>query len=212
MVSSFACHVRDGLDDKTRKSWKRACKELDFYREHEGKRYCVLHYPGEEKTEDFEQEKVNKLAHGNYNFRGTIFPMGTSDFEGFGFGSDAEFVGAVLCGTANFAEAKFNREAKFRRATFRGEADFSEATFEEQAGFRRANFEDEAHFNGAIFNEEARFRRVTFKRSVEFEAPSEKDLDEIPSNKDLGEAHSFYGRVNFSRASFEAGATFVGAS
>jgi hypothetical protein len=30
-----------------------ACKKLPSYKEHEGEGYCVLHYPGKEKSTDF---------------------------------------------------------------------------------------------------------------------------------------------------------------
>ena len=34
--------------------WRRsACKGLPFFKQHNGKRYCVLHYPGKEKVADF---------------------------------------------------------------------------------------------------------------------------------------------------------------
>ena len=36
------------------KEWMRlACWGEPFYKEHEGKRYCILHFPGKEKCVDF---------------------------------------------------------------------------------------------------------------------------------------------------------------
>jgi hypothetical protein len=72
VAEGFTCDV-DYLD-------RFACEGLDFYSEHESKRYCVLHYPGEEKNkEDFLKVKKSKLDRQDYIFRGTVFPKGTSD-------------------------------------------------------------------------------------------------------------------------------------
>jgi hypothetical protein len=106
VAEGFTCDV-DYLD-------RFACEGLDFYGEHESKRYCVLHYPGEEKNkEDFLKVKKSKLDRQDYIFRGTVFPKGTSDFEGFEFDADANFAGAnfagaIFLGAAQFSEAKFS--------------------------------------------------------------------------------------------------------
>lgn len=83
MAERFTCAVNE--------YYRSACKGLDFYGEHEGKRYCVLHFPSEEKREDFEQVKKSKLAQKDYNFRGAVFPDGTSNFERYEFDADADF-------------------------------------------------------------------------------------------------------------------------
>jgi hypothetical protein len=55
--------------------WMRtACAGVGFYKEHEGKRYCVLHYPGKEKVEAFNAVLKKKLDAKDYNFRGVWFP------------------------------------------------------------------------------------------------------------------------------------------
>ena len=51
-----------------------ACAGEPFYKEHKGKRYCVLHYPGKEKSEDFARVYQRKIAAGDYNFCGVWFP------------------------------------------------------------------------------------------------------------------------------------------
>src|SRR5262249_17464435 len=39
--------------------WMRtACAGEGYYKEREGKRYCVLHYPSKEKAEDFQQGRL----------------------------------------------------------------------------------------------------------------------------------------------------------
>jgi uncharacterized protein YjbI with pentapeptide repeats len=191
-MTQFTCKVD--------KSYRTACADLPEY---QGTGYCVLHFPGEEKEEDFKQVLRGKLDYDQkgYDFRGTVFPRGTSNFRARKFGADAMFVGAVFCGEANFSRVKFEGEASFRKATFRDKGDFSEANFEKQGGFRKAIFEKEADFSHTVFKGEAKFRRTTFKGFVEFKAPS----DEKPCKH-----YTFKGRANFSAAKFEERATFVG--
>lgn len=44
------------------KKWARtACTDEPFYKEHEGKRYCVLHYSGQDKSADFKKALQRKL-------------------------------------------------------------------------------------------------------------------------------------------------------
>jgi len=78
-MSAIICHVREGLDEETREDWRVACRGLDYYREHEGERYCVLHFPGEVKTDAFSKAVNSKLAGKNHDFSGTVFPKGTSN-------------------------------------------------------------------------------------------------------------------------------------
>ena len=49
-------------------AWMRsACRNLPFYREHEGKQYCVLHLPTQDKAADFHPVFQAKLTAKNYN-------------------------------------------------------------------------------------------------------------------------------------------------
>ena len=124
---SFSCACED---------WMRsACAGAPFYKGHEGKRYCVLHYPGKEKSEDFARVYQSKIAAGDYNFGGVWFPdvVNLRDFE---FKSDVEF-----------SNATFSEEASFSNATFSAAADFSGATFS-AAYFSSATFLDEIKFSG----------------------------------------------------------------
>jgi hypothetical protein len=202
-MSDFVCRVKDTLDERTRKKWRGACKKLGRHAEYEGKQYCVLHFPSEDKKVDFKKAVEDKFTREDYDFRGTVSPKGTSEFKAFRFCVDASFRGAVFSGGATFAKTTFEGEVSFREATFKEEGNFSEAVFEKKANFRRATFETEARFEEAIFKEEVTFRRATFKGPVEFEAPSNKDSDK---------AHTFNRKAKFSRARFEERVTFVGAS
>ncbi len=76
-MAEFVC----GVEEKN-PNYLSACKNLPEYRD---TGYCVLHFPGEEKKENFEQVKKDKLEQEDYDFSGTFFPEGTSDFSRFVF-------------------------------------------------------------------------------------------------------------------------------
>jgi hypothetical protein len=79
--------------------WMRdACKNRRFYKEHNGKRYCVFHYPGIEKTEEFKLAVQEKIAAGDLNFQGVTFPdnfvLSGSERALFEIKGNADFTGA----------------------------------------------------------------------------------------------------------------------
>src|SRR5215211_8489397 len=96
-MSSFDCHVKEGIDEERRQYWREACKKLDFYAEHEGKRYCVLHFPGKEKETDarFQEALERKRKERDFDFAGVFFPndFGFSSFE---FEKPANFFAATF--------------------------------------------------------------------------------------------------------------------
>jgi uncharacterized protein YjbI with pentapeptide repeats len=151
--------VAEGFTCEVHEDYRSACEGLDFYGEQESKRYCVLHYPGEEKNkEDFLKVKKSKLDRQDYDFCGTVFPEGTSDFEGFEFDAGANFAGAIFLGAALFLRAQFSgTETNFAGAQFSGEwTSFSEAQFSgTETNFRFAQFSGElTDFSDATFNAE----------------------------------------------------------
>ena len=180
-TNKFVCHVSDKVDDwdgPQRQYWREACHTLPFYAEHEGKRYCVLHYPGHDKKEYFRKALEDKLRRTDYDFRGAVFPEefsdlhhadlnGRADFSGAIFMEGAEFSGTSFR-TVNFSQAefkifalfddtKFGDDARFAAAEFNGLiANFSDAEFSGEAGFADAKFKgeqasfDRAKFNGAL--------------------------------------------------------------
>src|SRR5438105_4165289 len=87
--------------------WMRpACDGLPFYKKHEGKRYCVLHYPGKDKVAAFNKVLKRKLNAQDFNFLGVWFPN-----------------------NIDFSEFTFTTPAYFNSATFSAQADFDSATF-----------------------------------------------------------------------------------
>src|SRR5262249_26473914 len=118
-------------------SYRRVCKGEEFYKESAGKRYCVLHYPGKEKAEEFKVALEKKLESKNFDFALVWFPDHV-DFRGFDFSADVNFGGATFSAGADFSRAIFSAGAYFPRATFSAGADFSYATFSAGASFNYA--------------------------------------------------------------------------
>jgi hypothetical protein len=141
-MTDFACHVKDGIEEVDRKAFRVACHKSSLYGEYEGKQYCVLHYPGGNKEDEFREAVSSKLRQKSYDFRGTVFPEDTSDFQSITFDAPASlaetthvgralFQGAEFTSGVDFSGAEFStRGAHFRNARFRGELiDFSKANF-----------------------------------------------------------------------------------
>src|SRR6266508_2954755 len=146
--SAFVCDCEEVM--------REACTGEPFYRELEDKRYCVLHFPGKEKSADFQQALQRKLENEDFDFRGVWFPD-QLPFEEYEFTTKA-----------NFSFATFSAEAYFTRATFNAEADFISATFRARADFTRATFNAEAYFSSATFSNEAYFSFATFSAGAHF--------------------------------------------
>ena len=144
-----------------------ACAGEPFYREHEGKRYCVLHCPGKEKSEDFKNALQRKLENRDFNFCGLWFPDELS-FDGFAFATAANFQFVTFSAKASFDRARFNEAADFRDATFGGEANFFTATFGRYTYFSRSSFKGEAVFTNAIFASRVFFNHATFGQRTYF--------------------------------------------
>jgi hypothetical protein len=188
VAEEFTCEVES---PSWMPSYSSACEGLDFYGEHEGKQYCVLHFPSADKDlDEFKEAKDEKLKNNDFKFAGVYFPEnlnlynrtleGPADFRqatferGAHFGSAtfmgrANFLGATFKGRwADFLGATFKEEAIFRASTFEGEAVFYGVTFESQAEFTKATFMNRANFSGATFKEEAIFTESTFKEGGRF--------------------------------------------
>ena len=78
--SAFICDCDDLM--------RSACEGEIFYAEHSGKRYCVLHFPGEKSK--FWDALYRKLDRNDLDFRGVWFP-GPWPSENVQFARDANF-------------------------------------------------------------------------------------------------------------------------
>src|SRR6266498_1826394 len=184
--------------------WMRtACKGEEFYKEYEGNRFCVLHYPGNEKAEDFKVVLERKLDSKDFDFCGIWFPY-RANFAKARFSVNADFSKAIFSMGAIFRNAEFKR-ADFSNATFSADADFALAKFSEDANFSNANFTATAKFAIASFNADANFSKATFGADADFS----KAIFSADANFNSA---SFSAGPNFSKANFSAAAKFGFAS
>jgi hypothetical protein len=99
------------------KGMTRACEGESFFREHEGKRYCVLHCPAVDKKEAFDIAVKKKLDSKDFNYQDAWFPNG-GWFSGLTIDKPVDFSFAVFNDRASFYSTTFRSEVKFRSATF----------------------------------------------------------------------------------------------
>jgi uncharacterized protein YjbI with pentapeptide repeats len=211
-----------------------ACQGQTWYAEHEGKRYCVLHYPNEEKNADpdtqFQTAVRRKLERQDFNFAGVYFPAYLEDFASCRFDSRADFSKATFKGGASFAGAKFEggvdffgaeafgemnfakvvfgtNGAGFTRTIFRKRASFSEAAFDGVAVFNEAYFMDGASFDESYFTEFAWFQSSRFPAGANFFAAVFSEGAIFEKARFRSQSHWFVG-ANFSHVTFEGEANF----
>jgi hypothetical protein len=146
-----------------------SCRGEQFYKQHEGKRYCVLHFPGKDKSTDFKKVFQRKLDSEDFDFQGVWFPDDI-EFFNFYYSKAARFGYATFTGSALFRSARFSAVAGFASARFSAEADFSGAEFSAVADFSYANFTAGADFSFASFRSRADFSYATFGDHLRFAA------------------------------------------
>jgi len=202
--NSFVCDCEEDM--------RYACASEGFYKKKEGKRYCVLHYPGGEKVEAFRTALNNKLASKDYNFNGVWFPKGVSfkelhldgsaNFISASFNEDIDFSGVEFKIRALFKNASFNAGVNFSRVIFFAGADFRSASFSKDTDFASASFRAEANFGAAIFSGNAGFSSAIFGGNADFGSSI------FSGNADFRDAN-FNGNANFSSANFSMDAGFI---
>ena len=176
------------------------CGNEPFFKEHNGRRYCVLHYPGKEKSLEFLQALHRKLRNNDFDFQGVWFPDDVNLRREFK--TKANFHQATFAGSVYFSSAVFKSEAIFWDATFRDFANFNSAEFESSVDFTRAVFKEHANFGAMIFKKDARFLGVQF-RSADFSNSKFDDWADFCSAASEGIAY-------FHRAEFANAANFGG--
>ncbi len=175
-------------------AWMRsACKGEAFFREYEGKRYCVLHYPNIDKVDAFRVSLNRKLEAKDFNFLGVWFPEEV-DFHGFEFSAKADFDSATFSTDADFYGAKFNADADFGGTKFCADASFGSTAFGADVNFDQAMFSTNVRFNNTTFGAEANFSETTFSADAYFHSVT------------------FNGVADFGGATFNAYALFSAAT
>lgn len=149
------------------------CSQGSHYKEHEGRRYCVLHFPGKEKGKEFNEVLLSMIKSEDYNFSGVWFPEGQW-FRRYEFNKPANFHGAYFSAKADFYSTKFFQGVNFRHAIFSDKADFSSAIFEVKANFTHTKFNASADFKRAAFKAQANFKYATFRGDARFSHEEEE--------------------------------------
>jgi uncharacterized protein YjbI with pentapeptide repeats len=157
--SSFVCACQ---------KWNRvACAQTGFYKEYEGKRYCVFHYPFKDKVDDFNRELQEKLEAKDLNFQGFWFPSEVNFYK-FHFEENTDFSQAIFMVWADFAEAVFEKSTDFYGAEFMDDAIFHNAHFISDTNFKFAEFQAVADFNGSSFFKSINFSHAKFFDDTSF--------------------------------------------
>src|ERR1044071_2581884 len=181
-----------------------ACEGLPFFKEHEGKQYCVLHYPGKEKATAFDEALKRKLAAEDFDFRGVWFPD-TVNFGRLEFTKYVDFGSATFSAGADFGFATFNAGASFASVRFGEKANFGHTTFREKTFFLYATFSADGDFEAAKFGAEVVFTFATFGGRADF------SFAQFSSNAMFVSA-TFSAETDFGLAKFDAIAAFFGAT
>lgn len=190
------------------KEWMRsACEREPFYKEHEDKMYCVLHFPGKKRNADFTEALKKKIEIKDFNFSGVWFPSAISfrylhfnekaifsaavfldeaDFSDTVFDETASFLSTTFYSRANFAAARFNAWADFRSTGFGARADFLHTFFSTKASFNGAFFRGQGDFASANFSAEVNFSGAIFCSQTFFSNTTFKDYAKFSSEDDLG--------------------------
>jgi uncharacterized protein YjbI with pentapeptide repeats len=225
--SAFVCDCKESM--------RAACIGEHFYKEHEGKRYCVLHHPHVSKAPDFALALSNKLVAKDFNFHGIWFPR-EARFQGFHFDSTVNFGGAHFEGAADFRNCHFESDVNFSSALFNGDVcfhsakfrstdydadrkskpyerhkvDFSSATFKQKADFSSAElFIDGIAFDLAKFSGDADFSSAWLRGS---HISSVIGFHSAVFEQSANFNHSEIDSANFTFASFSGEANFQSAN
>jgi len=132
------CEARSGYEE--------ACRE-PYYRSHDGRGYCIFHYPVDDKKEEFREAIQEKIQRGSYDFFEYWFPDEFENLKGASVDEVANFTGATFAHSVDFTGTKFNRGVRFEITTLLGNSIFKRARF---AG---CNFDSVAFSYGAEFDD-----------------------------------------------------------
>ncbi|MGW4439118.1 pentapeptide repeat-containing protein [Streptomyces sp. NPDC004596] len=91
--------------------------------------------------------------------------LGTAQFSGAVFDSNATFDGVIFEGHAQFSKAIFNRPVSFAWGVFQGDARFTGAIFASEALFIEAIFKGDVWFGNALCKANAWFGGATFEQA-----------------------------------------------
>jgi len=189
-TTSFECHCGENfLEDDQKDVRQKVCLGLTHFGDCEGKSYCVLHFPGKDKSNEFEAAFTNKLEIQDYNFQGVWFPTKVQ-FPAIEYKAKVDLKYAVFAAKAKFKKITFTAEAIFDKATFLADVTFENAIFISEAKFyktkfsagvyfKKAQFKGKTSFQSTIFSAEANFDNSSFDLKVDFDCAKFLESSEI---------------------------------
>lgn len=211
--------------------YRQSCSSQGFYKEAGGKRYCIFHYPGQDKIEEFRVALTERLSEAETcEFTGVWFPVGIDfeqlvqvpamfngahfaghvRFEG-NFNEDVWFGGTVFAGGANFDKAQFRQAVVFFNSQFKGTTTFSSSRFFEDAIFNGVNFEY-VSFQQATFLMDVSFLNSKFRGFADFSESEFLREANFENARFEGQAYfqfsKFHGHMSFKNAFFQDQANF----
>lgn len=158
----FKCDFANSAGDMVFSNVRKSCEGLSFFRDFEGKSYCVLHYPDEDKIEEFNKALKQKIDNKDFNFCGVWFPK-EINFDHFIFDSEVDFYKAHFNKIVSFNYTTFLKRVDFNTTTFKEHCVFIQSKFKEWTSFLHTEFEGNANFADAEFSEEVIFMKTSFK-------------------------------------------------
>lgn len=130
----FECFCGEEFTEGEKHRIRYACNGLSLYKKLNGNSYCVLHYPKQDKIDDFNRIVEAKKEENNFNFEGAYFPdsfnLFTRDIE-----SVANFSRTTFTSSSKFYGLNFHNEVTFFRSTFIGSVEFEKITFQKKVEF-----------------------------------------------------------------------------
>ncbi|QBR01516.1 pentapeptide repeat-containing protein [Paraburkholderia pallida] len=161
-----------------------ACQGEGFFREHEGKRYCVLHCPCDDKGESFLGAVKRKISAHDWNFHGVWFSeaidlfreqeaTGMVDFSNAKFRGYVDFSKCRILADSSilFIATEFHDRAMFVDTRFGNEVSFNYVEFADGANFEDARFEGHAGFYETRGKGELYFVRATLESGLTVRSP-----------------------------------------
>jgi uncharacterized protein YjbI with pentapeptide repeats len=216
----FECFCGENFEEWEKHSIRFSCNNLEFYKEYDGKPYCLLHYPHKDKAIDFSKLYEEKIETEDFDFEGTLFPVAIRladkkisskvNFSNSTFSSsihildsifkeEVSFTKAIFQGPFQFEVVEFEKPLSFSEAHFiRGETLFDKVKFKSTSNFTGGVFETWAFFKNCFFNEAA-FDLVRFLKRVYF---SHSKFNKASIRYSTFEDDTFFSNAEFTRVKF----------
>jgi hypothetical protein len=163
-----------------------------------------LHYPGEDKIEEFEAALKRKASAQDFDFRGVWFPVDFTVFQGIEVTDELRFDNAIFKKPVDFTGTVFKSAMHFQSCHFEDWARFTGAKFEEGVSFNDAHFKVWGDFTDARMNGLGVYE-VHAKGELSFDRATLSNDVHIRDPKHIAKLH-------FRGSTFEKSVSFQGES